>query len=250
MGEEHRLRPEQQHARDRTLQRHRIELDRRRRRQDEGASFGIELAIGKAEGVAGKERSAARVPDRKMVARMAGGVEATQHTPAKIEHGFVAHLEYAFGRNRHQFAIRPLYLVGAVDRRRAGHQARRIDHVWCATRMHGKPRIGQLTHDLPGPAGVVEMDVGDDHEVHRRDIDLLGLQFVEQGRNRIIGTDIDEGGTAIFDDQMTGIEMGTMETRVDGADAVLEIHENSLWAGQSRMIAEPRPKRNAPTPQS
>ncbi len=144
----------------------------------------------------------------------------TQRPAGELERHAVAALDDALGGDRHQRSVRALDFGGAVDRGRALHQVRRIDHVPGAARMNDEARSRQLRHQQPDASGVVEVDVGRDDEVDRVALESGGGERREQARHRVVRAGVDEGGAAAFDDQIGGVEQRPVKPSVDDVDAV------------------------------
>ena len=69
------------------------------------------------------------------------------------------------------------------------------------------------------PVAFVHM--GDQQPVDIARIQANGRKLFQQAGNGMVGAAIDEGATALFHDQVGGIEMLALERGVDGMDAVL-----------------------------
>jgi hypothetical protein len=80
---------------------------------------------------------------------------------------------------------------------------------------------------------VVEVNMGDDHVVHRIARDAEHLQRPQQPRQRILGAVVDEGGAAVLDDQVGGVEARAQEAGVDRVDAVTERLQPGGKGGQA-----------------
>ncbi len=217
----------------------RIELDRGRGRHDEGARAGIELAIGQAEGVAGETAAAGRVPDRVVMARMAGGVQAGQDTAGQVHFVAVGSLDHALGRDRPQATVVALHDVLAVHLAGTGPQLRRVDHVPRAARMHHQARIGQLRHQLARAAGMVQVHVGENQPVHGPRFQSGVGECMQQSRDRMIGPAVDEGGPVLFHHQVGGVEVRPVESGIDGVNAVHGLHRGSRH-GQRPTVTQSR----------
>ena len=49
-----------------------------------------------------------------------------------------------------------------------------------------------------------------------------GVERRQQARHRVVGAGVDEGGAALLDDQVGGVEARAMKAGVDDVDAVIE----------------------------
>ena len=94
-----------------------------------------------------------------------------------------------------------------------------------AARVHRDAGVRQLLEQRAGAAGVVEVDVGEQHPVDRGARDALGVERREQVRHRERGAGIDERRAAAVDDQVAGVEPRAHIVRVDRRDAVGVIGE-------------------------
>ena len=224
MGDVHDFRRFGQDPAQRCTQRVRVELHRRRAGHDVGATRRVQFAVGNPEGVAAEPAAAARVPHRQVVAGVARRVHAAQRAPAQVEDFAIGHAVQARFGNGHQ---RPVVAVVVlpVDRAGAGLQPGRIDHVPRTVRMHGEGGVGQLAHQRPGAAGVVQVHVGGDHPVDVGRLQAVRLQRRQQARHALAGPGVDERRAPALDHQVGGTEPRPHVSGVDGDDAVLGRHD-------------------------
>ena len=90
----------------------------------------------------------------------------------------------------------------------------------------------QLLHQQARAAGVVEVDVGRDHVVDRVGAEADALERGEQARHRVVGAGVDEGGAAVLDDQVGGVEARPVKARVDDVDAVADGFDGAGIGGE------------------
>ena len=197
----------------------RIELRRGRGRGDEGALRAVERAVGDAEGVAGEDAGVRRVHDGVVVQRVPRDVDELERAAAEAHPLAILDHAHARGRDRQQLPVQLLEAL-AVDRARALDQAAGVDHVRRAARMQHRHGVGELLHQPPRPAGVVQVHVRQQHVVHRRARDAKLGERRQQVGDGSVGAHIDEGrATAILDDVRGGVP-GIEVLGIDGADAV------------------------------
>ena len=222
------LRRELENAVDRGDQLLRVELRRRRRRQDERARRGVELAVGETERIAGEDVRVSLVEDRAVMQRVAGRIDGEEPPSAELDALAVAREEDALARNRRDLAIERAIVRFAVDGDRGRDQPRGIGEVRRAARVHHGARIGQLGQQNAGASGMVQVHVGEQNEVDRGACDAEMLERGEQPRHRIVGAYVDEGGMPSLDDEMGGGEAGANVARVDRRDAVRILDDRRL----------------------
>ena len=63
------------------------------------------------------------------------------------------------------------------------------------------------------------------------------VERAEQARHGMVGAAVDEGGTAVFDDQEGGIETRPVKAGVDGVDPVVERADELGKAGDGSFSA-------------
>ncbi|MNM41671.1 hypothetical protein D3C81_524940 [compost metagenome] len=129
--------------------------------------------------------------------------------------------------NRFDATIAARDFLGAIDGGGTGDQPGRIDHVRRAARMQHRTRIRQLLHQQASAAGMIQVHVGQQQPVHRLHAQPVVGQGLQHRRHRQAGTAVDERGTTIFDDQVGGIEIGPLETGIDGVDAGIGGHRRA-----------------------
>ena len=86
--------------------------------------------------------------------------------------------------------------------------------------MNDAKRIRQLLHQKACTACVVKMNVGQENIVDVRSIEVLLMQRIDEQRNTVVCSGIDERGTAALNDQVTRILQGSLILRVDGRNAI------------------------------
>jgi len=131
-------------------------------------------------------------------------------------------------------AVRALDLLGPVDRRRSLHELGRVDQVAGAARVDHQPGPRQVLHQQAGAAGVVEVDMGRDDQIDRIDRQAQARQGRHQVRHRVVGPGVDEGGAAVLDDQVGGVEVRPEEGGVDDVDAVRQALDSVAGSGSVR----------------
>ena len=94
---------------------------------------------------------------------------------------------------------------------------------------------------------MVEMDVGRDHQVDRVAAQPGGGERGEQARHRVVGAGVDEGGAAVLDDQVGGVEARAVKAGVDDVDAVRQRSTKSGAAGAAGVGSVTRAFRGAST---
>src|SRR5262245_17041199 len=114
---------------DRVTERFRVEVNRRRGREDEGASVDVEVAVGKAEGIAGKDELVRAVDDAVMVQRMPGRVDQLELAAAERDARAVLRREDARLRDRHDVAEERMEAVAPEHDLRALDQLGGLDEV-------------------------------------------------------------------------------------------------------------------------
>ena len=93
---------------------------------------------------------------------------------------------------------------------------------------------------------MVQVHVGGDHPVDRIAGQPQGIQRGQQARHGEVGAGVDEGGAAVFDDQVGRIEQRSVKAGVDGVDAisqVLDKRQGHVDVGQGGPRAENRAAR-------
>ena len=173
------------------------------------AAIVIELAIGQPEGVTGEDMTGLFIEHTDVMTGVTGRVKKNQWTPVEHEHRVVWCLNHAPSVHRQNLAIECTHMRLTIDRHRALDQFARIYHVAGAARMHGELRIGQLGHQQPGAAGMIKVDVGENQVIDIGLAQAAGMQGSEDMRHRAVDRAIDHRDTAVFNDQMNGVELRT-----------------------------------------
>src|SRR5437667_59903 len=217
--EVHRLRAVGQHPVDRGDVLIGMELRGGRRRGDESAALGIERAVRDAEGVAAEDAPVRLIHDGVVVQGVSGHVNELERPLAEPHALAVLDRPHALGGDRHERAVELVQAL-AVDRAGAGHELRRVDHVRCAARMQQRPRVGELLHQAPRAAGVIEMHVRQQQVVDGFPRNAELREPGEQIRDGRVGPHIDEGRASRVDDDVRGGVPRIQVLAVDGADAV------------------------------
>ena len=220
--EVHAGRVVREHAVDRCVQRRRVELNGRRRRQDEGALLGVQFAVAQAEGVAGEPAARLRVPDAVVVPGVARGVGEVQRPAGQVQRHAVVRGVHAVRGHGHQFAVGAFHLRLAIDREGALPQRRRVDHVPDTARMHPQQCVRQCLHQQAAAAGVVQVHMGGDDPVDRVARQAQGLKRRQQPRHGEVGATVDEGGPPFMHQQVGGVEAVAVKAGVHGVDAVAQ----------------------------
>ncbi len=227
VGQVHRLRAIAQHALDRGLHRFRVELHRRRGREDEGPLRAVQLAVGNAEGIAGEPAAAACIPHAVMVQCVARGVQQHQLAAGQVDTvAVLGHHHTMFG-NGLDTTIAARDFLGTVHRRGTGNQPGRVDHVRRTARVQHCLCVGQLLHQQAGAAGVVQVHVREQQPVHRVNGQTRVGQRLQHRRHRQAGATVDERGAVVFNDQIGRVEVGTLEAGIDGVDAGVGDHRHA-----------------------
>ena len=104
----------------------------------------VGLAVGQAEHIAAEDAATRRVPDRVVMAGVAGSVEEQQLAAAEIEPEIVFRHQHARLRHRHNLAVHLRHRLRAVHRSGSLDQLGRVDHVPRPARVHHQHRLGQL----------------------------------------------------------------------------------------------------------
>jgi hypothetical protein len=90
-------------------------------------------------------------------------------------------------------------------------------------------------HEQAGAAGVVQVHMGEHQPVHLRRRAPGALQCRQHRRHGQAGATVDEGGAAVFDDQVGGIEIVALKGGIDGVNAGVEGHR--LIPGGNRWVS-------------
>ena len=249
VGQVHRHRLVRHEAVDRRAHRHRVEVDRRGRRKDELAPIDVEVAIGDAEIVPGKDPARVEVDDTVVVQRVAGRVDEFQVPSADADALAVARHEHAVLGDRHDVPVELPVAVLTVDRYRAGDELCRVDQVTGAPRVRGATGVRQVAHQLARATGVVEVDVRRQDPVDLVAPDAACLERCEQIRHRQRGARIHERRTPVVHQKVAGVKLRPDIVGVDGRNAVREVGQlafdvHAAPRSSRRKLAAPPPPRN------
>ena len=154
-------------------------------------------------------------------------------------------------RDRDELAVVAIRNLAPVNRAHTFHERGRIDHVARAARMNDELRFRQLLHQQARTAGVIEMHVRQDHVVDAGPGQAEDFECLHQARDGVIRSGVHEGGAAVRDDQVTGIEEIADEAGIDDVDVVVEalnergrcVHDRSIRANAKRTIPRVRGSR-------
>ena len=222
VGEVHGRRPLGFHAADGVVHRLGLELHRRGGREDAWPAVHVQRPIGQPEGVAGEEAAAPGVEVAHVMARMARGVEDADHPSGEVELEAIGGLDDALGRHRNQLAVELPGPLRPIHRRNASEQLGRLDHVPRATGVHHKLRVREGPHEGPRAAGVVEVDVGQQHEIHRLGRQPGRGEGLLHMHQRVVVAGIHQRGPAALLDQVDRCHVGAVVARLHRIDAVTE----------------------------
>ncbi len=123
-------------------------------------------------------------------------------------------------RDRHDLAVKRGELLDAVHSHAARDQLARIDEVLRPPGMNDGTRVGKLAHQGPRAAGVIQMDVRQQHEIDLLTRDIEPLERFEQARNRAIGTGVDERRSSLLQNQVACVQPRPHIKGVDGVNTV------------------------------
>ena len=218
VGEVQRGRPEGQQPFHRRPHGRRVELGGRDGGQDRGAAIHIQLAQGDAEGLASEDAATVGIEQAQVVTGVAGGVKTHQSAATEVEGMAIAGGEDALDRHRRQLTVQPLSLVRAIDGLDGGEQRRRVGHVPRPARMHHQPGFGKGLHHRPGPAGVIQMDVGQEDVIDAGRRQSQAPQGVQYPRQAGVGGGVHHGDPAAFDEEIDRGELGAEVAGVHGVN--------------------------------
>ena len=139
---------------------------------------------------------------------MTGGVDAHQGAAAEVESMTIAGGEDALDRHRRQVTVQPFGFTRTVNGLDGGEQRRRVGHVRRAARMHHQPGFGKGLHHRPGPAGVIQMDVGQENVIDAGRRQSQAPQGVQYPRQAGVGGGVHHGDPAAFDEEIDRGELG------------------------------------------
>ncbi len=213
------LRVEREQAGERRLERRRVEL-RRRRRRDQAAGEAFHRRIAETQGIAGEDTAAGRVVNAEMMTRVAGRVDEQQLALTELAVlAIVDDLDPLFV-DRLDGAVEAAKRGLAVNRDGARDEPRRVDHVARAARMDQQRRLVEAPHHRAGAAGMVEVHVGRDYV---SDLLRFDVEFGERRRDvgkRVGRAGLDQRGFAVGDEQVNRRDLRFDVAGVDAVDAV------------------------------
>ena len=218
--QEHRGRRDAEDPVDRGVQLPGVEVARGGRREHERARTDVEIAVGDAEGIAGEEPVGVRIDDHLVVAGVTGRVQELETAAREREPVVILGHDDALRRDRANLAVQPPIGGCAVDLDRASDQLVGRREVCGTARVHGDPRVRQALDERAGAAGMIEVDVGQEHPVDVRGLETAARERGEQQRHRESRARIDEGRAAAVDDQVAGVEPQPQVLGVDRGDAM------------------------------
>lgn len=181
---------------------------------------GIQLSIRHAKTVSGKNALRLGVIQHIVVPGMALCIDRLQLAPVELQPLFVIRDQDSLLVYRHYGAVGLGRLFLAINGLCSGNELSRIDHVPCAIGMNDTARVRQMLHQLTGSARMIQVHVRQKHEVDIADVQALLPECIEQQRDAAVDARVDERGSTIFDDQVTGVLQGARILRVDGRDAI------------------------------
>ena len=215
-----------------------IEGDRGGRGEQPGAGGGVEFAVGDAEGVAGEEAAAGLVVNAAVVIGVAGRVEEDQGAVGEIEGVAVVRDDDPLLGHGCECAEVTGKGVLAVDRRGAGSEAARVDHVGRALGMDHQAGVGARRHQGAGSAAVVEVDMGRDDEVHMLRGQAQVGDHAEQTRDGVGGARVDEGKPVRGTHQVAGGETVPVEAGLEAIDTLVDVSVRCGCGGHVRVCSD------------
>ena len=243
VGEVHGRRLLGLHAGDGRVHRVGLELHRRGGRENARPAIHVELTIGQAKSVAGKEAAAGGVEITDVMTGMARRVENTDHPPGQRQLQPFGGFDHAIRRHRDQFAVQRLGPLRAIHGRHAGKQLGRLNHVACAAGVHHQLRIRKSLHEGPGPARVIEVDVGQQHVIHGLGRQPCFLQCLLHVVQRRVVTGIHQRRPAAVFDQVDRRHTRPRVSRIDGINSVPEsphlLHRHPLEKKHDSIHSQP-----------
>src|SRR5687768_15026620 len=106
------------------MQRRRVELDGRRRRECERTRGCVEIAIGDTKRVAAEDQAVVEIDGAVVMSRVPGSVDELERTRAESQPIAVLDRRNAFRRHGHELAIKLAEQLLTIDRDRACDQLR------------------------------------------------------------------------------------------------------------------------------
>ena len=158
--------------------------------------------------------------------RVAGRVHAFERAAGQLESRAILRDGEALALDGQDFAVQLRIQLFAVHRARAGDELGGVDHVRRAARMHHAGGARQRAHERAGAAGMIEVHVREEQEVHRVGRELQLLERREYQRNGGVGPGIDDRRPAAGHHDVRGIHLRPNIFRVDGGDAVGECRQS------------------------
>ncbi len=92
--------------------------------------------------------------------------------------------------------------------------------------MHHQFGIGESFHHDPGAAGMVEMDMGEDHVVHRIRAEAARFERSQRLRHDLEVGGIDKGRAALAFDQVNRRQQRPDIACIKGVDAVVVVDQH------------------------
>lgn len=210
----------------------RVKLGRRRGWENKGASRRIEFAVRNAKAIASENTSRCGVIEAVMMQRVTLRVQRLQLAAVEIKPLFVISDYATRFFHRLNNAIHRARLFDAVNRLCASDQFCRINHVSGATRMNDTAGIGQLLHQEARSASMVQVNMRKENVVNITHVEVLLMQRIDEQRHAVVGSGIDEGRAAAFNNQVAGVLQGSRILSIDGRDAIVKLGRLSAVTGQ------------------
>ena len=208
------------------MQRFGIKLHRTGRRECKLATVAINLAVGKAEGIPGKDVPRARIVYADVVSRVPGRIEKAQFAAVEFYAVIVRRLDDAFIGDRDHHAVHAQRLLLSVHPYCSFHQPARVRNVAGTPGVYREFCVRQPGHQQSGAPGMIQVDVGEDNEIHIIGAQPLLLQGFQHQRNGAVRRRVDDCDAPVFDDDVHGTHQAAIRAlRVDGTDAVRVIDD-------------------------
>ncbi len=166
-----------------------------------------------------KASAAAGIEQAQVMTGVAGRVEAYQDSTAEIEGVAVGGGEDAVGGHGQQRTVQAVGLSLAIHSLDGGEQRGRVGHVSRPARMYDQPRLGKGLHHRPSPAGVIEMDVGQEYVIDAGRRQSQPLQGVQHTRQAGGAGGIHHGDPAARDEEINRGQSGPEVASVQGINA-------------------------------
>ena len=123
-----------------------IKLNRCCCRENELADVRVELTVGNAKIVSGKNVSGFFVDNPDVVPGMTRGIKTEKPSPAKSDAKLMLRLDDPTRIYRQYLAVQTASRFGPIDANGAFNQSGGISHMPCATRMNHQLRILEVLH--------------------------------------------------------------------------------------------------------